>query len=268
MIYTDIYRSFILVSRNGYTALLLISGLLLLSFSIMAALFSGRQPATVSLDVGFSVVRLIVPFIVFFVVQIFFTQEFVRRTYLCTLSYPRSRLTFFMARFFLSLFFSIFALVFLCLVLGLLSDSLAKNYAQYTPIVLDYRYYLVVLFIAVDTMVLTAVACLLAVLAVTPSFVLIGTFGFMLIARSFAEIVALLDQNAGLVRSADTYSSSLGALGYLLPDLGMLDIRAVAIYGRMEFLPADWPGLLLTCFAYVLGLLGTAVWALQRKRFA
>ena len=57
-------------------------------------------------------------------------------------------------------------------------------------------------------------------------------------------------------------------LGYLLPDLGALDIRMLALYGKPEFLPADWLWLLLSSLAYAIALLALAVWALQRKRFS
>jgi hypothetical protein len=42
----------------------------------------------------------------------------------------------------------------------------------------------------------------------------------------------------------------------------------LALYGKPEFLPADWPWLLLSSLGYACALLALAVWALQRKRFA
>jgi len=117
-------------------------------------------------------------------------------------------------------------------------------------------------------LILTALATLLAVVASTPSFVLIGTFGFMLIARSFGAIVELLTRNADVVSDSDSYRSGVGVLGYLLPDLGALDVREITLYGKMDFLPTDWPWLVLSNLAYVVGLLALAVWALNRKHFA
>ncbi|MNF93986.1 hypothetical protein D3C84_766810 [compost metagenome] len=133
---------------------------------------------------------------------------------------------------------------------------------------LDHHYLVSIAFVGVDLLLLTALACLLAVVASTPSFVLIGTFGFMLVARSFAAIVELLNRDASVVGDAESYRAGVGLLGYLLPDLGALDVRMVALYGSMDFLPTDWPWLLLSSLAYVVGLLALAVWALQRKRFA
>ncbi|MOA57284.1 hypothetical protein D3C78_1814340 [compost metagenome] len=52
-----------------------------------------------------------------------------------------------------------------------------------------------------------------------------------------------------------------------MPDLGALDVRMVALYGKLEFLPSDWPWLVSSSLAYAGGFLTLAVWALQRKRF-
>jgi Cu-processing system permease protein len=71
-----------------------------------------------------------------------------------------------------------------------------------------------------------------------------------------------------VVGRAEEYRNGLGVLGYLIPDLGALDIRMLALYGRAEFLPVDWPWLLLSNLAYVVVLLSLAVLALQRKRFS
>jgi hypothetical protein len=117
-------------------------------------------------------------------------------------------------------------------------------------------------------LVLTALAAFLAIVASTPSFVLIGTYGFMLVARSFAAIVALLTRDATVVGDAESYRAGVGLLGYLLPDLSALDLRMLALYGKWEFLPADWPWLLLGSLAYAGAFLALAVWALDRKRFA
>jgi len=153
-------------------------------------------------------------------------------------------------------------------VLALLVQLINQNYTQTTPVALGVHYFVTILFIGLDLMVLTAVGTLLAVVASTPSFVLIGTLGFMLIARSFGAIIELLTRNAMVVGDSESYRSSVGLMNYMLPDLGALDIRAIALYGRMDLLPVDWPWLVLSSLTYTVGLLAVAVWALQRKRFA
>ena len=196
------------------------------------------------------------------------SREFDRRYFLNTLAYPHSRHNLLLSRF---IAVSTLVLGLLLLVAGALAFLvwlINRGYAQSTPVALDHHYLITIAFIGLDLLLLTAIATLLAVVASTPSFVLIGTFGFMLIARSFGAIVELLTRSSFVVSDAESYRSGIGLLGYLLPDLGALDVRMITLYGKMELLPADWPWLVLSSLTYTAGLLALAVWALQRKRFA
>lgn len=234
----------------------------------LSAQFSGRQPATVALDVGLSTIRLLVPLVQVFMTQELLSREFDQRYFLNTLSYPYPRQSLLLGRFVASAALTLGLLMFLSGALAILAWLLSQGYAQSTPVALGSHYLLTIAFIGLDLLLLTAVATLLAVVASTPSFVLIGTFGFMLVARSFGAIVELLTRNSGVVSDAESYRSGIGLLGYLLPDLGALDIRMVALYGKLELLPADWPWLVLSSLIYTVGLLALAVWALNRKRFS
>lgn len=234
----------------------------------MAAQFSGRQPATVALDVGLSVIRLALPVIGILLLQELVSREFDRRLFLTSLTYPRPR-----HRFLLGRLLSVGALLAALLValgasLSALVAWLAAGYDQATPVALGWPYWLTLCFVLVDLFVILAMGALLAVVAVTPSFVLIGTLGFMLVARSFSTIVQMLQRQTWLVQDAETYSSSLGVLGYLLPDLAALDVRMIALYGQMNLLPTQWPWHLAGALAYGVALVGLAVWALKRRRIA
>jgi ABC-type transport system involved in multi-copper enzyme maturation permease subunit len=257
-----------LALRARYLWLAGCSLLVLALVVLLAAQFSGRQPATVALDIGLSVMRLLLPLVLVLMSQELLSREFDRRYFLNSLSYPRPRHSLLFGRFLAVAALTLGLLLALALVLALLVGLVGQGYAQGTPVALDQHYLVTIGFIGVDLLLLTALACLLAVVASTPSFVLIGTFGFMLVARSFAAIVELLSRDASVVGDAESYRTGVGLLGYLLPDLGALDVRMVALYGKMEFLPADWPWLLLSSLAYIVALLALAVWALQRKRFA
>ena len=242
--------------------------LLVLALSAwLAAQFSGRQPATVALDVGLSVMRMILPLILVLMTQELISREFERRYYLNSLTYPAPRHALLLGRFIAILLLSLGLLSAMGLLLAALVNFIGQDYAQGTPVALGLPYLTVLGFIFLDLLVLSTLAAFLAVVASTPSFVLIGTFGFMLVARSFAAIIELLTRNAFVVGDAQSYRSGVGALGYLVPDLGALDVRMIALYGKMEFLPSDWPWLLLCCLGYAGGLLALAVWALNRKRF-
>jgi Cu-processing system permease protein len=236
--------------------------------TVLSAYFGARQPATVALDVGFSTIRLLVPLLIVLLVQELLSREFDKRYYLSSMTFPRGRRSLLFGR-----FAAVLAILLgLLLALGLLQVSLVQAiggvYPQATPVGLGQPYLITIAFIALDLLVLAALATLLAVIASTPSFVLIGTFGFMLVARSYGAIIELLGSQAGLVSDAENYRAGLGVLGYLLPDLGALDMRMLALYGKPDFLPVDWPWLLLSNLAYAFALLALAVWALQRKRFA
>ena len=264
----DVVIAFRLASRARF-AWLAASSLLALTIAVfLSAQFSGRQPATVALDIGLSLLRLLLPLILVLTTQELLSREFDRRYILNTLSYPNPRRNLLLGRFAAVVALTLGLLVLLAAALALLVWLIGQNYAQATPVALGPQYLVTIAFIAVDLQLLAAVASLLAVVASTPSFVLIGTFGFMLVARSFGAIVELLTRNTAVVTDAENYRSGIGLLGYLLPDLGALDVRMIALYGRMELLPADWPWLLLSCLVYTVGLMGLAVWALQRKRFA
>lgn len=152
--------------------------------------------------------------------------------------------------------------------LASLTHWIGDSYSQTTPPDLGLPYVVTATFIALDLLVVLAVGTLIAVTTTTPSFVLIGTLGFMLVARSYSAIVALLTRDTTLVGNADTYQSSLSLLGYLLPDLAALDVRMISLYGEWQFLPDDWPLRVVSTLAYAAALFALSVWALNRKKFA
>lgn len=253
-------------ARFGWLA---VGSLLVLSFAVyLAAQFSGRQPATVAMDIGLSVIRLLLPLVLVLMAQELLSREFDRRYFLNTLSYPHPRHSLLLSRFMAVAILTLGLLLVLAGALALMVGLISHGYTQSTPVVLGLHYFATIGFIGLDLLLLTAVAALLAVVASTPSFVLIGTFSFMLVARSFGAIVELLTRNAMVVTDGETYRSGIDLLRYLLPDLGALDVRMVTLYGRMELLATDWPSLVLSSLTYTVGLLAVAVWALQRKRFA
>jgi Cu-processing system permease protein len=235
---------------------------------ILSAYFGGRQSVTVALDVGISTLRLLLPLLIVLLVQELLSREFDKRYYLVSLTYPNARSSLLLGRFAALLAMQLGLLLALGLLQVVLVEVIGGFYPQATPVAMGQPYLVAMAFMALDLLVLTALATLLAVVASTPSFVLIGTFGFMLVARSYSSIIELLSSNAGVVVNSEGYRASLGLLGYLLPDLGALDLRMLALYGKSEFLPTDWPWLVISSLGYALALLSLAVWALQRKRFA
>lgn len=234
---------------------------------LMAAQFSGRQPATVGLDVGLSFVRLALPLVIVLLAQELFAREFDRRYFLTSLTYPRPRHWLFLGRFTALFALTLALLVAMALLLAGLVWSIGLDYEQATPVALGHGYLITLAFMTADLFAVAAVGSFLGVVSTTPSFILIGTLGFTFVARSYSTVIILLTQQQELVSNPELYRESLGVLAYLLPDLGALDVRGIALYGTLEFLPTDWPFLIISVSSYSLALVGLSLWALQRKRF-
>lgn len=238
---------------------------------LLAAQFSGRQPATIALDVGLSVIRIALPLVAILLVQELFSREFERKLYLSSFTYPRARVYWLLGRVAAVLVMGCGLLLMMGVMLAGLTLYAGLGYEQATPVALGSPYVITLLFIAVDLLVVIAIATLLAISASTPSFVLIGTLGFILIARSYTPIIELLRNNPYVVSQfADPrlYQDSLGLLAFLLPDLGRLDVRMIALYDQIAFLPTNWPLLLGATLAYVAALLGLATWVLNKREFS
>lgn len=236
----------------------------------LAAQFSARQPSTVALDVGLSVIRLALPLLTVFMVQELFNREFERKLYLCSFTYPRARTYWLVGRVVAILLINIALVLVMGVLLALLTRYAVTGYEQATPISLGLPYMTTLLFIVLDLMVVIGIATLLAVSATTPSLVLIGTIGFVLIARSYTPIIELLRSNPDVISAvADPhlYQDSLGLLSFLLPDLGRIDVRMIALYDQMRFLPPDWIYLLVATLAYTITLLGISIWVLNKREF-
>lgn len=267
-LFSDILTGLLLARRARYISTGLWLLLATLGLALMAAQFSGRQPATVALDVGLSAMRLLLPLLIILLVQELLSREFDRRYFLTSLTYPRPRHRLLLGRL-AAVMLLIYALqLIIALALAATVYHVGQGYEQATPVDLGTGYWITQAFIAVDLFVLMALASLLATVASTPSFVLIGTLGFMLIARSYSSVIALLEHERFLVKNTEFYQQSLGVLDYLLPDLAALDVRMISLYHKLELLPADWLSSLIASLAYALVLITVALFSLQRKRFS
>lgn len=265
---TDLQIGFRIAHRARLTHFLGVIVVVLISACFLAAQFSGRQPATVALDIGFSVIRLLLPVLSVLLLQELFYREFDRKYYFLSLTYPKTRLAFLFGRSATVLAYTLISLAVVGATLWLTVSVIGRSYAQIRPPNLGAPYVLTLLFIALDLTVAAAIGTLISIAASSASFVLIGTLGFLLCARSFSPIIDLLNRDNTLVAHTDTYQSSLGLLGYVFPDLAKLDVRLISLYDTIAFLPADWPKLILSTTAYALALFSLAAWLLNRRRFS
>lgn len=264
----DLQTSILLAKRANYFSICLLLSFTIVALSLMAAQFSGRQPATVALDVGLSAMRLLVPFLIIQLSQELVSREFDRRYYLNTLAYPRPRYQMLLARFAATLTLTYMVMIFMSILLAWISAMVAEGYEQLTPVDLGLPYWITIAFISVDFFVLIAMSTLLATVASTPSFVLIGTLGFMIVTRSYSNVINLLENNRFLLENTELYQNSLNTLHYLLPDLGALDVRMISLYGKVELLPSEWTAILASNIFYGLALIAITLFIFQRKQFS
>mgnify|MGYP001171520396 CR=1 FL=1 len=264
----DVLVAIRLAIRARFASFMLWLVLALATAVLLAANFSGRHPATLGLDLGLSLIRIALPLLTVLLLQELVCREFDRKLYLTSLTYPRTRFHFLASRIAAIALLLLGALAVLALLLAGLTHWISQGYVQSSPPALGWPYVVTIAFIALDLFVLLAIGTLLGITASTPSFVLIGTLGFMVVARSYSAIVSLLENDPDLVKHADTYQSSLHALGYFLPDLAALDVRMIALYGKWQFLPDDWAIRAAAVLAYAAALFGLATWVLNKKKFA
>lgn len=243
----------------------------LVALVLLAQGFSARHPATIAIDVGLSFIRIAIPVLIVVLAQELIGREFDRRYCLLSMTYPRPRHQWLLGRL-AAIVLVAFAMVALAaLVLSLIVAAVAASYPQSIPVSLGLPFLVTIGLVMVDHLVIAAVATLLAVAARTPVFVLIGSIGFLVIARSYSAVIGLLRQGPdALVEKLGgqaLYSESLPLLNLVVPDLGALDVRAIALYGQMTFLPVDWPWHVAGAVAYSLAAWALAAWLLRRREF-
>ena len=266
----DILVSWRIASHSRLNSIVLWLCATLIISVLLAYQFSARQPATMALDVGISIIRLALPLLVILLVQELFSREIDRKLYLNSFTYPRSRAYWLLGRVITISLICTGMLLIMGLILAILTEFSASGYEQTTPVSLGLPYLSVLSFILIDLLVVIAISTLLAISASTSSFVLVGTIGFTLVARSYTPIIELLRNNPYTVSEFSNprlYQDSLGLLSFLLPDLGRLDIRMIALYDKMAFLPTDWPLLVAATLAYITALFGLAIWILNKREF-
>lgn len=266
--FIDIIYGVRLALRARYLAFLLVAVCSLAISVILAGQFSGRQPLTVALDTGFSVIRFFLPFLTVFMTLELISKDFDRRYYLYAFSCSRSRSAYLFGRFISVVFLVFAALLVLAAFLFLVVSLFQTEYSQATPVSFGGFYLVAISFLMIEVLVVASFCTLLAVYSSSQGFILIGAFGFLLVSRSFSAVVKLLEGDTTLVVDAVSYTANVGALSYLLPDLGGIDVRMISLYGSWEFLPGNYIWLLASNLFYVGVCLFLAVAVLKRKHFS
>ena len=233
-------------------------GLFLLSVlgmagAVIAANFSGRQPATVALDVGISALRLTSVLMVLFWTQELLGKEIERKTVFFALTYPVPRASYILGR-----FFGIAALAAACVfiqtlvVYGVVRFAM-RDYTQAAPIYLQYLPW-VALYCYFDILVVAAFTTFIACLSTTPMLPLVLGAGFAIAARSLGPALDFLAQRDQVNQQLAAHVAPiLNIVRWCMPDLSRLDIRPLTLYGQIPDVPSLlWPPLTALCYTVVM----------------
>ncbi|MBB6340050.1 ABC-type transport system involved in multi-copper enzyme maturation permease subunit [Pseudomonas fluvialis] len=233
----------------------------------LASMFSARQPATVSLDIGISVIRIFLPMLIFVVVHELISREFERKYYLCTMVYPLSRVRWLVSRILAAWLLAIGLLVWLFVLLGFEVFWISGWYQQSTPVSLLGGLSFTAALLVFDALVFTAVVVFLSVFSSSAGFVFLGGAGFLIIARSYSSVLELLGVSPWVVGDgyAGFYRNGVGWLYYLVPDLGQLDVRGVALYSTWEVLPSGLIWSVTSSVIYAFIFIALAIFAVRRR---
>ncbi|WP_152987233.1 hypothetical protein [Pseudomonas sp. TTU2014-080ASC] len=253
-------ESILLIWRSHLIAL---GGLLVALVAISAfcaGLFSGRQPATVALDVGISTLRLFTPLLLFLLVHEVMSREFSRKYYLRTFAMPINRANILFGKFFAVFLYMVFLVVLGAALLGGMAYFVSLGYQQATAISMS-GFAIFIAFFLLDVFVILSVSVFVSMITSSTGFLFFTIIGFSIVSRTYYSVIQLLADGAPL-------ESGISMLKWLVPDLGSLDIRGVALYGKIEFLPDQWALLIAGTLGYAVLFLAFAVMALQNKRFS
>lgn len=245
-----------------------ILGLVLIAIAYLAAGFSPRQPRTVALDVGFSVVRFSLVFLTLFWVQDLVTREIDRKIILHSLSLPVSRSEFLFGRYIAVLGLAAIATSIFALSLLLAVLLASPNYDQEFAVSLGGAFWLTMAGIFIDVAVVSAVAVALATVSTVAMLPLLVGAAFAIGGRAIGAAVTYITGGAGgdreLVQSIGPW---LDLARWLIPDLSRLDWRDAALYGLMPSSEAiAWA--VLMAGGYIAIVLALGWRALDRREFS
>lgn len=253
------------VRGQGFRILMLIT-LALLGVAFLAGNFSGRQPSTVALDIGFSGLRFALLLMALLWVQDLLARDIERKTIYFLLAYPVTRSQFLFSRFFAVAFLSAGALVFVGMALWLMLYLFGYSHPQLQSPALSLPYVLALVGIWLDLLVVAAFAILLASLSTTPYLPLLLGFAFALAARGLGPTIDHLRSTRSDPLHEALFSPVLEHAYTWLPDLSRLDWRALSLYSLTP--DAAAMGLAtLNALAYILLLLTLAAMIFQRRNF-
>jgi Cu-processing system permease protein len=251
-------------SRGLGFRVLLLTTLVLLGMAFLAGNFSGRQQLTVALDVAFSGMRIVLMLMVLVWVQDLLARDIERKSVYFMLAYPVARWQFLLSRFIAVAVLSGMSLLFIGTVFCVLLYLFGSSYAQMRSPALDWSYWLVLVGMWLDLLVVAAFALLLATLSTTPFLPFLLGLAFALAARGMGPTIDYLRGERSDPLHERLFSPLLDHAYVWLPDLSRLDWRVLSLYD----LPPEPLAMVLAALnalAYIIALTGLATLVFQRR---
>ncbi len=242
-------------------------GILLLGAAMLAGSFSARQPQTVVLDVGLSLLRFSLVLLAIFWIQELIAREIDRRTVIFALTYPYPRYYYLLGRYFGILLLLLIATLILSLLLGLGVVLTARNYEPLFSVSLGWAYWVTVFGVWLDVAVVTSFALWIASLSTVSILPLALGGAFAIGGRALGGVLQYLRSGAdGDASLTATYLPLLNVFQWILPDLSRLDWRLWPMYGG--FPGADTIGWACAmAFAYACMMLILAISSFKKREF-
>lgn len=243
-------------------------GVVLIGFAYLAASFSPRQPQTIALDIGFSVVRFTLVLLALFWVQELFTREIDRKIILHSLALPVARASFFVGRIGAVVALATISAVILgfCLLLAVLLAS--PNYEQEYAVFLGVPFWLTLAGIVLDVAVVASVASAVAMISTVTVLPLAVGAAFAIGGKALGASVDYLARGAdGDPAFVERMGHWVDLVGLLIPDLSRLDWRQWPVYGAPPgWEQVIWAVVMAVSYATIAIVLG--VRALQNREFS
>lgn len=242
-------------------------GVLLVGVAYLTSFFSPRQPMTVALDVGLSVLRFSLVLLSLFWVQEQVGREIDRRTVLFTITYPVPRHAYLFGRYFGIVALSAAAALIFGLLLLVVVLYAAGTYQQQFEVALGGPYWLTLFGIWLDVAVVAAFTLWIASLSTVPALPLALGAAFAIAGRGLGTVRDYLAQGADGDRSlVDVYRPLVEFIQWVLPDLSRLDWRLWPMYGQEPATaPMWWGGVMAVTYCGV--MVGLAAHAFSRREF-
>lgn len=254
--------------RNRVFLAVFLLGLMLVGVAYLSASFSPRQPRTVALDVGLSGLRISLVLFVVTLVQDLVGREIERRSVVLTLSYPVHRASYLLGRFLgVAALAGVGALI-LGLTLWIAVLLAGARYDQQFGVALGLPYWMAILGIWLDVLVVAAFSFWIASLSTVAMLPLVLGAAFAVAGRALGAVVDYVAGGAdGQAELAARFGPILDTVRWILPDLSRLDWRGWPMYG----LPPDWSSVglaVVVACSYAAAMLWLSVHAFSKREFS